>query len=108
MRKLLFSRRVLISALVVGGLLAVALWPKTVAVELGVVSRGPLLVTVDEEGMTRVRDRFVVSSPVAGRVLRIELEPGDCVTRGRVVARVRAEAPPLLDARTRTEAEAVV
>src|SRR4029079_12610436 len=45
---------------------------------------------------------------VSGRVLRIELEPGDCVTRGQVVARVRAEAPPLLDARTRTEAEAVV
>jgi HlyD family secretion protein len=41
-------------------------------------------------------------------VLRIALEPGDCVTRGQVVARVRAEAPPLLDARTRTEAEAVV
>src|SRR4029079_5318280 len=45
---------------------------------------------------------------VSGRVLRIELEPVDCVTRGQVVARVRAEAPPLLDARTRTEAEAVV
>src|SRR6185295_15943125 len=38
----------------------------------------------------------------------IELEPGDCVKRGQVVARVRAEAPPLLDTRTRTEAEAVV
>ena len=58
--------------------------------------------------MTRVRDRFVVSAPVAGRVLRIELEPGDRVTRGQVVARVRAEAPPLLDARTRAEAQAGV
>ena len=56
--------------------------------------------------MTRVRDRFVVSAPVAGRVLRIELEPGDAVKRGQVVARVRAEAPPLLDARTRAEAQA--
>ena len=55
-----------------------------------------------------MRDRFVVSAPVSGRVLRIELEPGDRVTRGQVVARVRAEAPPLLDARTRAEAEAVV
>jgi HlyD family secretion protein len=53
-----------------------------------------------------VRDRFVVSAPVSGRVLRIELEPGDHVQRGQVVARVRAEAPPLLDARTRAEAQA--
>ena len=108
MRKLLFNRRVLISVAVVGGLLAVALWPTTVPVELGAVSRGPLMVTVDEEGMTRVRDRFVVSSPVAGRVLRIELEPGDAVKRGQVVARVRAEAPPLLDERTRAEAQAAI
>ena len=108
MRKLLFNRRVLIPVLVVAGLLAVALWPKTVGVELGVASRGPLMVTVDEEGMTRVRDRFVVSSPVAGRVLRIELEPGDTVTRGQIVAQVRAETPPLLDERTRAEAQAAI
>lgn len=108
MRKLLFNRRVLIPVAVVGGLLAVALWPKSVAVEPGAVSRGPLMVTVDEEGMTRVRDRFVVSSPVAGRVLRIELEPGDAVTRGQVVAHVRAETPPLLDERTRAEAQAAI
>jgi HlyD family secretion protein len=58
--------------------------------------------------MTRVRDRFVVSSPVAGRVLRIELEPGDTVTRGQIVAHVRAETPPLLDERTRAEAQAAI
>src|SRR6185295_2053413 len=108
MRKLLLNRRVLISVAIVGGLLAVALWPTSVPVELGTVSRGPLMVTVDEEGMTRVRDRFVVSSPVAGRVLRIELEPGDTVTRGQVVAHVRAETPPLLDERTRAEAQAAI
>src|SRR6185295_11528842 len=108
MRKLLLNRRVLISVAVVGGLLAVALWPTNVPVELGTLSRGPLMVTVDEEGMTRVRDRFVVSSPVAGRVLRIELEPGDTVTRGQVVAHVRAETPPLLDERTRAEAQAAI
>ena len=72
------------------------------------VSRGPLVVTIDEEGVTRVRDRFVVSAPLAGRVLRIELEPGDAVKRGDVVARVRAEPPSLLDARTRAEAEAAI
>jgi HlyD family secretion protein len=84
------------------------MWPTTVPVDVGTVTRGPLVVTVDEEGVTRVRDRFVISAPVSGRVLRIELEPGDRVKRGDVVARVRAEAPPLLDVRSRAEAEAAV
>jgi HlyD family secretion protein len=106
--RLLKNRRVLISVAVIGGLLAVALWPTTAAVDVAVAVRGPLVVTIDEEGTTRVRDRFVVSAPVTGRVLRIELEPGDPVKRGQVVARVRAEAPPLLDARTRAEAQAAV
>src|SRR4249919_1444186 len=108
MLHLLTNRRVLGFAAVVAGLLAVVLWPTAVQVDVAAVSRGSLVVTVDEEGVTRVRDRFMVSAPVSGRVLRIELEPGDHVTRGQVVARVRAEAPPLLDARTRAEAEAVV
>jgi HlyD family secretion protein len=107
-RRFLLNRRVWIAVLVIGGLLAVALWPNTIDVDTGIVVRGPLVVTVDEEGMTRVRDRFIVSSPVAGRVLRIELEPGDHVKRGQVVARVRAEQPPLLDERTRAEAHAAV
>ena len=108
MLRLLTNRRVLGFAAVIVGLLAVALWPTAVQVDVAAVSTGPLVVTVDEEGVTRVRDRFIVSSPVSGRVLRVELEPGDCVTRGQVVARVRADASPLLDARTRAEAEAVV
>jgi len=108
MRRFLLNRRVLIAFAVVGGLLAVALWPKTMLVEVATIARGPLVVTVDEEGTTRVRERFVVSSPVAGRVLRIELEPGDVVKRGQPVARVRAEAPPLLDERTRAEAQAAI
>ena len=108
MLRLLKNRRVWISVAVIGALLAVALWPSTVPVDLAVVSRGPLVVTIDEEGVTRVRNRFVVSAPLTGRVLRIELEPGDAVKRGQVVAQVRAEAPPLLDARTRAEAQAGV
>jgi HlyD family secretion protein len=79
-----------------------------VAVDVAAVSRGPLVVTVDEEGRTRVRDRFVVTAPVAGRVLRIELDPGDRVARGDVLARLQPESPPLLDARTRAEAAAAV
>lgn len=108
MLRLLANRRVLVSAAIIFGLFAIVLWPTTVQVDVATVSRGALVVTVDEEGVTRVRERFIVSAPVSGRVLRIELEPGDRVKRGQVVARVRAEASPLLDARARAEAEAVV
>ena len=108
MRRLWLNTRVLVAMIAIGGLLAVALWPRAAIVELATVTRGPLIVTVDEEGVTRVRERFVVSSPVAGRVLRIELEPGDAVKRGQTVAQVRAEAAPLLDERARAEAQATV
>jgi HlyD family secretion protein len=108
MARLFVNWRVLVLLGTVGGLLAFALWPTPVEADMAAVSRGPLVVTVDEEGRTRVRDRFVVSAPVTGRVLRIELEPGDRVRRGDVVARVQAEVPPLLDARTSAEAQAAI
>ena len=108
MRSLLLNRRLLGSVAVVGALLAVAMWPRAIVVDIASVSRGRLTVTIDEEGITRVRDRFIVSSPLTGRVLRIELEPGDAIKRGQPVARVRAEAPPLLDDRARKEAQAAV
>jgi HlyD family secretion protein len=107
-RRLLTNPRVLIGVLVVAGLIAIVLWPSTVDVDAAVVARGSLMETIDEEGVTRVRDRFTVSAPVAGRLLRIELEPGDPVKAGDIVAQVRPETPPLLDARARSEAEAMI
>ena len=72
-------------------------------------SKGPLQVTIDEEGETRVRERFTVSAPVAGRMTRIELEPGDTVRRGStVLARITPVESPLIDPRTRAELEAAV
>jgi HlyD family secretion protein len=108
--KITRSRVVAIAiALAVGLVLVWALLPKPVPVDLEAVTRGPLAVTVDEEGETRVRDRFVVSAPVAGKVLRIELEPGDAVRAGEtVLATFQPGDPALLDARTRAEAEARV
>jgi|KBSSwiStaDraftv2_1062776.scaffolds.fasta_scaffold10654_11 HlyD family secretion protein len=106
--RVLTNRRVLISIAVIAVLIAIAMWPKTIDVDVTTVSRGPVVLTVDEEGRTRVRDRFVVAAPVAGRVLRIELEPGDKVKSGMVVARIQPEQPPLLDARSRAEAEAAI
>lgn len=104
----LLNLRVLGGVLAVAALLGVALWPRPTVVDVAMATRGPLLVTVDEEGVTRVRERFIVSSPVAGRVLRIELDPGDPVKSGQPVAVVRAEAAPLLDERARAEAGAAV
>jgi HlyD family secretion protein len=94
-------------AALVGLLVMVALRPEVVAVDVATVTRGPMTVTIDEEGETRIRHRFLVSAPVGGRIDRIDLEPGDLVTAGRtVIARLRPETPPLLDARTRAETEA--
>jgi HlyD family secretion protein len=82
--------------------------PAAVPVDLGEVTRGDLRITLDHEGQTRVRHRYVVAAPVAGRLRRIDLEPGNEVTAGEVVATIGPDVPPLLDARTRTAAEARV
>lgn len=72
-------------------------------VETAEVRRDRLAVTVAEEGRTRVRDRYVIAAPVTGRVSRIQLEPGDVLEAGDVIARM---APPPNDARTAQSAEA--
>jgi HlyD family secretion protein len=83
--------------------------PQAVPVDFAEVTRGRLTVTVDEEGETRVRDVFVLSAPVAGRVQRIEIEVGDEVVAGEtVVAEIDPVDPTLLDARSETEAQAAV
>ncbi len=90
-------------------LIAWSLIPDPLPADFAAVERGRLQVTIDEEGETRVRDRFVVSAPLAGRVLRIELEPGDPVVAGdTVLATFQPTDPVLLDARSRAEAEARV
>ncbi|MEO0949295.1 MAG: HlyD family efflux transporter periplasmic adaptor subunit [Cyanobacteria bacterium J06641_5] len=62
--------------------------PAPLLVDMGQVERGALMVTVDAEGRTRVRSRFVVAAPVAGRLQRIDLDPGDAVERGAMVAQI--------------------
>ena len=104
----LTSGRFWLAVIVVAGLAALALWPETFEVDLAEAARGPLRVTLDEEGETRVRERFVVSAPVAGRLQRIELEPGDMVSGGMVLASLVPAEPTLLDARSRTELEGAV
>jgi HlyD family secretion protein len=93
--------------LVVVAMIVIAMWPQPVMVDMATVERGPMRVTLDHEGQTRVRDRFVVSAPVGGRVLRIQLEPGDRVEANQTaLATFLPSAPAPLDARTRAQASA--
>lgn len=97
------------SGAAVVGLLAWTLWPRPMPVDLASVERGTIRVTLDEEGETRVRERFSVSAPVEGRLLRIELEPGDTVVAGKtILALFQPREATLLDPRTRAEREAEV
>jgi HlyD family secretion protein len=99
-------RRWILTGLVMAAAVSGLLWlmrPAPVRVELGTASRGPLEVTVAEEGRTRVRHRFVVAAPVSGRLERIALDEGDAVAAGDVVARV---APAPLDPRSIAQAQA--
>jgi HlyD family secretion protein len=82
--------------------------PSPAAVETAIVRRGSLQVTIDEEGVTRLVRRFVVSAPVAGRVLRIEALPGRPVTAGQTLATITPARPTPLDERARAGAEARV
>jgi len=86
-------------------IVAVGFIPRAVVVDTATVARGTLRVTVEEEGRTRVIDRFVVSAPVAGFLRRIELNVGDPITSGQVVAFLEPLRSTVLDPRSRAEAE---
>lgn len=85
-----------------------ALWPRAVDVEIAVIDRGEVLREIVDEGRTRIHEVFVVAAPVGGELQRIELEPGDAVRRGQVVAAIAPANAALLDARIAAEARAGV
>lgn len=87
---------------------AFILRPEPVWVDLSTAQRGPLEVTVLEEGKTRVKDRYLVSSPVTGFVHRLELDVGDTVIPGELLTLIDPMPASILDARSRAEAEARV
>jgi HlyD family secretion protein len=85
-----------------------SLWPQPIVVETEQVTRGRMQVTVNEDGITRVRERYQVSSPVAGQLLRIELRSGDAIQAGEtLLATLRPTDPSLLDERQVSQTEAV-
>jgi HlyD family secretion protein len=102
------TRRYLMAGGAIVAVAAIGLWmarPAVVETEFGVVAQGPLRVTLDEDGETRVLHHVAVSAPVTGRLLETSLRAGDSVSRGDVVLTMVA-AP--LDPRMREQARAAI
>jgi len=106
------SRRVRIFWIVAAAVVAIAiglsLLPTAVEADLAKADRGDVRVEVVDEGKTRMHDIYVISAPVTGRVLRVEVEPGDEVAAGAVVARMSRAAAGFLDTRSDLQARAAV
>lgn len=97
--------RLWLVALLAIGLVVWRLLPEEVDVETVIVAAGPLRETIDEDGETRVHDRFVVAAPIAGRLRRVRLRAGDSVSSGALLAWIE---PAPLDVRLRRQAAAQV
>ncbi len=97
----------LIAVLIIG-LLVWGFWPEPVPVEAIAVVREPLTVTIEEEGRTRVIDRYIISAPVDGVACRVQLDVGDPVEQGQVLLSLTPLESEVLDPRTRAQAEAKV
>ena len=104
MKRILSTILLLLVAAVVLGLLTMWLVPTPTRVDVAAVSREAMIVTVDGEGKTRVRDRYVVAAPVSGRLRRIALRRGDAVKSGQLIALIDPLPLSPLDPRQRAEA----
>ncbi|HVC10061.1 MAG TPA: efflux RND transporter periplasmic adaptor subunit [Burkholderiales bacterium] len=90
-------------SVVVAAVVAWALRPQPVTVEVAQASRGAFEQAVSEDGKTRVMERYVIAAPLGGRIDRIALKAGDPVREGQVVAVLTPSVPGFLDARTERE-----
>ena len=95
---------VLIAIAAVAGI-AWSVMPRPIPVETATVTKGRFVATVDEDGKTRVRERYVVATPLAGRLTRIRLKAGDQVVADDAIAAIAPSPAPFLDPRSRREAE---
>ncbi len=82
--------------------------PQPVPVETAKVTRGPLRVTVEEEGKTRLRSRYVISAPVTGVMPRLKWKAGDTIRAGELITALNPPPPVVLDARTKDTSAARV
>lgn len=97
----------LLSVLVIA-LLVVGFWPQPIAVTAAIVKHAPLTITIEEEGRTRLIDRYVIAAPIDGVTCRSKLDVGDTVTEGQVLLHISPLASQALDARSRAEATAQI
>jgi HlyD family secretion protein len=103
-------RRILIISivLIVVVLLIYGFLPKTQVVDIVSVKRGPLQITIEEEGRTRLKDRFTISAPTSGYMRRVKSKVGDAVKKGQIVAVLEPLPSQALDPRSRATAQASV
>lgn len=104
MKRILNTLILVFIAVVVVALLTMWLRPTPIRVDVAKATRGPMRVTVDGEGKTRVRDRYTVATPVSGRLRRIALRRGDAVEQGQLLAVIEPLPLAPLDPRQRAEA----
>ena len=104
MKRILNTLMLVFIAIVVVALLTIWLRPTPISVDVGKATLGPLRVTVDGEGKTRVRDRYTVAAPVSGRLRRLALRRGDAVEQGQLMAVIEPLPLAPLDPRQRAEA----
>lgn len=105
------GRRIIavLAGLGVAALIVWALWPQPVPVDMAMVGSGPLEVTVEDEGVTRIREVYTVSAPIGGKMLRSPREVGDQVKANKtLVAEIAPTDPTFLDVRSQRVNEAAV
>ena len=104
--KITFGR--IVASLAVAAALAAAVWamlPKPIPVDTATVATGRFVATVDEDGKTHIRERYVVAAPLLGRLTRLRLKAGDPVKADEIIATILPTPAPFLDPRSRQEAE---
>ncbi|HWQ95392.1 MAG TPA: efflux RND transporter periplasmic adaptor subunit [Gammaproteobacteria bacterium] len=94
--------------LAIAGGLVYGFLPRAVAVDAAPAVKGPLAVTIEEEGKTRVMERYVVSAPMSGYARRIDLRVGDAVKLGQELVLIEPARPDALDPRSRAQTQAQV
>lgn len=105
-----WRRRIVVGsvALALAAVLAYGFYPKPLALDTAAVARAPLQVTIEQEGRTRVVDRYVVAAPIAGYARRIRFDVGNAIPAGATLVELEPLRPQALDARSRAEALARV
>lgn len=96
------------AAIIAAALIGIGMMPRPTEVDVAVIDRGDLRLDLVDEGRTRMHDVYTVSAPVSGRVLRVDVDPGDQVKKGEVIARMTQAAAGFLDTRSDLAARAAV